>query len=385
MKKRQYIESSSDVGNIALSKKRKYDYRSDSSTHVNQSNIFSNAQKLDSNSSQSSDCIKSASLSPEKRKLTDFNEENFNIEENADAFENAATDALETVVNINEHTSSNLTDLQYTSSQKNLNETINYSRKDLRQDLAKWAIDSNVPHSKLKNLLTLLNLYEHNLPSDQRTLLSTPRKCPINICEFGEYKYFGVESSLEKILEKNRIEFLPTELSLTLCIDDVPINKEVSITATFNIEMSKFIADTVAKSKILKIKGHTGYLRCTKCWVHGELKNNRLYFKDTRAKKRTDEEAKMTSTSVLKNIRNFSFVTKVPLDYMHLVCLGVVKTLLMFFVFGGKNKYLGKLIIEKINFNIEQTKSFTPSEFVRKPNFLNRLHYWKATQLRQFP
>uniref|UniRef100_T1H3V6 Uncharacterized protein n=1 Tax=Megaselia scalaris TaxID=36166 RepID=T1H3V6_MEGSC len=188
------------------------------------------------------------------KKLTDFNEENFNIEENADAFENAATDALETV-------------------------------ERLKTRFSKVGYRLKCTAFKIKKFVNTFKLYEHNLPSDQRTLLSTPRKCPINICEFGEYKYFGVESSLEKILEKNRIEFLPTELSLTLCIDDVPINKEVSITATFNIEMSKFIADTVAKSKILKIKGHTGYLRCTKCWVHGELKNNRLYFKDTRAKK----------------------------------------------------------------------------------------------------
>lgn len=47
----------------------------------------------------------------------------------------------------------------------------------------------------------------------------------------------------------------------------------------FRIEFSKLVSDAVAKSKVLKQSGHTGYLSCTKCWVYGAYKNHRTFVK----------------------------------------------------------------------------------------------------------
>lgn len=100
--------------------------------------------------------------------------------------------------------------------------------------------------------------------------------------------------------------------------------------------------------------------------------------------KKRDTEQKATSTSILKTIAGFQFVTKVPLDYMHLICLGVVKTFLLLLTTGGKNISLGSSIIEMINKRLNIFKKYVPSEFVRQPDSLAFLSQWKATQLRQF-
>lgn len=100
--------------------------------------------------------------------------------------------------------------------------------------------------------------------------------------------------------------------------------------------------------------------------------------------KRLDSETKVSSTSILKEIPSFQFVSKVPLDYMHLVCLGIVRTFLSFLTSAGKNYSLGTENMRRINRRIQKFKDYTPDEFVRKPEGLSFLSQWKATQLRQY-
>lgn len=152
----------------------------------------------------------------------------------------------------------------------------------------------------------------------------------------------------------------------------------------FRIEFSKLVCDAVAKSKVLKQPGHTGYLSCTKCWVYGSYKNRRVFYKETNCRKKRDAEQKATSTSILRTVSGFQFVTKVPLDYMHLICLGIIKTILCVITTGRKNASLGSPTIEKINKRIKKFKKYVPSEFVRHPESLAFVNQWKATQFRQF-
>lgn len=65
-------------------------------------------------------------------------------------------------------------------------------------------------------------------------------------------------------------------------------------------------------------------------------------------------------------------VSQFPLDYMHLVCLGVMK------------RRLGSRVIDGISQHLLNLNSHIPSEFARKPRSLKEIDRWKATEFRQF-
>jgi len=88
-----------------------------------------------------------------------------------------------------------------------------------------------------------------------------------------------------------------------------------------------------------------------------------------------------TGTSPLAELK-FQMVTKFPLDYMHLVCLGVMKKLLKAWMKGpNRISVTGRRII---NQNISNCSKFIPREFNRKPRPLNFISFFKATELRFF-
>jgi len=63
-------------------------------------------------------------------------------------------------------------------------------------------------------------------------------------------------------------------------------------------------------------------------------------------------------------------VSQIPLDYMHLVCLGVMKRLLQLWVKGNKQTRLNTENINSISQYLMDNKSNIPSEFARKPRSL---------------
>jgi hypothetical protein len=63
-------------------------------------------------------------------------------------------------------------------------------------------------------------------------------------------------------------------------------------------------------------------------------------------------------------------VSQVVLDYMHLVCLGVVKRLLLLWMKGPLQARVGHGIIEEISIRLVHFKQFIPSEFPRRPRSL---------------
>lgn len=78
-------------------------------------------------------------------------------------------------------------------------------------------------------------------------------------------------------------------------------------------------------------------------------------------------------------------VEDVPLDYMHLVLLGVTKKLLVgTWIFGKPPHNLPARIINIMNVLIKQIAVYVPSEFPRKSRSLSESKRWKATELRLF-
>lgn len=140
----------------------------------------------------------------------------------------------------------------------------------------------------------------------------------------------------------------------------------------------KIICDAPAKAFLLSTKGHGGFSSHPKCTVVGEYFENRVCFPGIGDAKRSDEdflkpknEDNQLTKCLLEVIPGIKLVTCVPSDYMHLICLGVVKKLTQLWLKGSLNVRLGHRVIEQISTKLEEVgKIFVPTEFVRKPRSL---------------
>ena len=75
-------------------------------------------------------------------------------------------------------------------------------------------------------------------------------------------------------------------------------------------------------------------------------------------------------------------VSKFPLDYMHLILLGVVRKLLYIWIAGPLQFRLQGHQVALISQKMVEFKHYTPMEFSRKPRALEEFKYWKATEFR---
>jgi hypothetical protein len=69
---------------------------------------------------------------------------------------------------------------------------------------------------------------------------------------------------------------------------------------------------------------------------------------------------------------------------MHLVCLGVMRRLLRFWISGPLKCRLPSFSVKLLSDKLMKIKSFIPTEFARKPRRIDELDRWKATELRLF-
>ena len=77
-------------------------------------------------------------------------------------------------------------------------------------------------------------------------------------------------------------------------------------------------------------------------------------------------------------------VSQFPLDYMHLVCLGVVRRLLNLWLRGPLKSRLSAKVVDSISSQLVKMRPNIPVEFARKPRSLREVDRWKATEFRQF-
>ena len=88
--------------------------------------------------------------------------------------------------------------------------------------------------------------------------------------------------------------------------------------------------------------------------------------------------------TILKAIPFFGGISSVPLDYMHLVLLGVVKKLISLWLLGPLKVRLSATQVNKITKSLLTLRWSIPSEFVRKPRTLQEYRFWKASEFRTF-
>ena len=161
------------------------------------------------------------------------------------------------------------------------------------------------------------------------------------------------------------------------------------------------------------IKPHTRLYGCESCDQRGE-KNFGMTFpsmnstlRDNSSFRRQASKPHHQGKSPFTKILSLDMINGFPLDYMHLVCLGVMKKLLLLWR-GEKNTAVSELSRRQqvrkkdskkamdrvhrlsqeqlgiINRRIVETSKQFPSEFHRKGRPLDVLEHWKAVEFRTF-
>ncbi|KAK0156029.1 hypothetical protein N1851_001424 [Merluccius polli] len=283
-------------------------------------------------------------------------------------------------------------------------------------------------------LLSILNLTHPNLPKDGRTLLKTKVHYDIQEKAGGNYHHFGILSFLRATLNKHvkiltegmtlglqiNIDGLPLFKSSTLqlwpilgLLVTVPMKEPVVIGVycgpkkkfghreleagfcfgdkNLKIELHTVVGDTPARAFAKKTKAHNAYNGCDKCQHPGKYQNRRMSFPGPEHPLRTDMSFNLKLDELHHHEGPHPFqtikigmVTQFPLDYMHLVCLGVVKKMLQFWLQGPLTVRLPALIVDRMSHKLQSVRANVPVEFARRARSLRELDQWKATEFRQF-
>ena len=315
-------------------------------------------------------------------------------------------------------------------------------KPDMSHDLVVWAAKHKCTKESVNDLLSVLRCHGQDLPKDARTLLGTPRNVEsIQKCN-GKYIYLGLENALSKCLSQSE-SFYKNHSSINICvnIDGLPLYKstntqlwpilcnfpgfdpfvvalfcgtakpdpvedylsdfieeasDLSIRGvtfrekTFAFSIQAFVCDAPARALLKCIKGHTSYNSCERCVIQGSWEGRIVFNEAGTYDPRTDEQfSNMMYTnhqSKMSPLINAGIccITDFVLDYMHLVCLGVVRRLIFFLKKGPNICRLSVHQRQEISENLKSLTGCMPSEFARQPRGLVELERWKATELRQF-
>ncbi|CAN8027011.1 unnamed protein product [Ixodes persulcatus] len=305
------------------------------------------------------------------------------------------------------------------------------------EELAVLARRFNFSHEAVNATAAALRRLGHDVPRDARTILGTQRKAPLE--QDDTFVHFGLIKGLEQALEG---KVVPQELLIQVNIDGLPLYKSSNVgfwpvlcrltncgestpfvvslfcgrgkppdlssfVAPFLQEMEALIAnglfykgsyvsvrltavicDAPARSFVKKVKGHTGYHGCERCNQRGLHLEGRMTFPELDAPKRTDRTFR-DREDVLHHLGHSPFedieldmITLFPLDYMHLVCLGVMRRLLQAWLRG--RGCLSTAQKQKLTERLELCGKSFPPYFQRKPRGVDVVERWKATEFRSF-
>ena len=173
---------------------------------------------------------------------------------------------------------------------------------------------------------------------------------------------------------------------------------------TVKVSCEALICDAPAKSFAFYLKGHTGYDSCSKCLIRGEYATPKISMKNGKRKgricfpgigpfklKNDDDFARnlyqdfdCDKIPILSSIPRFGCISSVPIDYMHLILLGVMKKLITLWLTGPLKVRLSASDVNKISQKLLTLRFSAPREFGRKPRSLLDYAFWKATEFRSF-
>lgn len=334
--------------------------------------------------------------------------------------------------------------LKYSSSDSDSDISSSNGECNLKDQLKRLFISyPNVPHSFMKDLLSILKVFHPFLPEDPRVLMATERAPKhLKSVEPGKYYHVGICSGIRSILDE--VEIHQKTLTLQFNIDGLPpfksnvkcfwpilcfvkeIPNSVYIVGIYfgdrkpdssdemlrdfineltevvregvlvkdnalRVFVDGFCCDTPARSFIKCTKSHTGYYGCDRCVQRGIHINNRMTFPENDAPRRTnasfrthEQEEHHHQSPVIEEIQDIDMIRMFPNDYMHSVCKGVVTTLLQFLRTGPLSHRLSHRQIEEMSSNLLSLRPYITCDFARRPRSLRHLSMWKATESRLF-
>lgn len=320
----------------------------------------------------------------------------------------------------------------------------NIRHTDLRAFLAHWAIKNKVPQSVVNELLTELKKFGHpELSSDSRTLCNTPNRIEIQNLAGGTYAHYGLERALKEQLQyiRNCNDKNPVTLQININIDGLPLFKssrnqfwpilgkivgthqfvEPFVIAMFHgkgkpssvtqflqpfiaeytnlnsegfmyknrryfVQLNAVLADTPARNFITCFPAHNS--RCAKCVQSGETISGRRLFLEKDSPLRINatfrEGLPVAYQNIISPFENIGvdMIKQFPFDYMHLLCLGTMKKLVLIWIHDmGKSMDASTKLIAFNDFYCSFAK-FVPTEFSRSPRSLEEVTQWKATEFR---
>lgn len=157
----------------------------------------------------------------------------------------------------------------------------------------------------------------------------------------------------------------------------------------YNVRIRCILADAPARSFLKNIKGHTGYYGCERCFSKGSHINKKLHYSISCGSILYNDQSFKNQTYTLHHQGKtpltdlqLGAVSQIPLDYMHLVCLGVTKKLIKTWVEGPLR--LSSKVRKDISERLVSFRCRIPSNFARKCRSIWEVAYWKATEFRLF-
>ena len=324
---------------------------------------------------------------------------------------------------------------------------------DFEKEFIRVLAENGVGRSVSNQLFSVCRSHNiGNFPSDFRKAVGTARKVVVDVMCQGKFHYFGLESGIRRACAN--FDFNQSRnLHVQVNCDGLPLYKssavgfwpilcrvrcrrefsEVFLVGLFcgkgkpasshefmqqfvsecltlggriciggihcHFQIECFSCDTPARAYLKHCKGHGGYSSCERCEVRGVPVNGKIKFVERSCVKRTDQSFRQArddshhhdSVSPLLPLP-IDMILDFPLDYMHLVLLGVVRKLMcMWFPKtkkrNKKNSMFHVHLVAGPGLQIANRRALVcakccPFEFQRRCRSFNELVYFKATEFR---
>ncbi|PIK42580.1 hypothetical protein BSL78_20568 [Apostichopus japonicus] len=232
----------------------------------------------------------------------------------------------------------------------------------IEADLASWAVEYHVKHNAIDGLLKILQKSGHScLPTTARSLLNSPRNVTSTIKSGMDYIYLGLKSELLKIVKCYALTNSTIDhVEIALNIHGLPLFKSANtslwpilcgvmnldflIDTTYDLNdllchglsndgrnikvtLRCIVCDAPARAFVKCMKLYSGYYGCDKCTQKGAWKGRMTFpeVEDITLRCQTNIEHHKQVSSPFCDVTNVNMVTSFPIDYMHQVCLGVMR------------------------------------------------------------
>ena len=166
------------------------------------------------------------------------------------------------------------------------------------------------------------------------------------------------------------------------------------------VTVENFCCDAPAKADVRLVKQFNARQGCERCSVSGTYMQHRMVLEtgDQQVRLRHDDDFNnplpvdeedraqdeyRKEQSVLHSDLRLRMITQFPYDYMHLVCLNVVRNLVNDWNRAKSPAYI-PAAFPKMSSQLTASADFIPSEFQRKCRSISDARRWKATEARQF-